>query len=63
MIITKDLIRNCLHCIANSAQTTYKDNRVTREHLMESHEALMTFLHSNHPSRKYYELTPYKEGN
>ena len=61
MIITKDLIRNCLHCLANSAQTTYKDNRVTREHLMESHEALMTFLYSNHPSRKYYELTPYKE--
>ena len=60
MIITKDLIRNCLHCIANSAQTTYKDNRVTREHLMESHEALMTFLYSNHPSRKYYELITYK---
>ena len=62
MIITKDLIRNCLHCLENSAQTTYKDNRVTREHLMESHEALMTFLYSNHPSRKYYDLTPYKEG-
>ena len=63
MIITKDLIRDCLHCIASTAETRYKDDRVSREQLMESHEALMTFLYSNHHSRKYYELIPYKEDN
>ncbi len=61
MIITKDLIRDCLRCIAFTAQSRYKDDDLNREYLMESHEALMTFLYSNHPSRKYYELTPYKE--
>ena len=60
MIITKDVLRDCLHCLADSAQTTYKDSKVNREQLMESHTALKTFLYSNHPSRKYYELTPYK---
>ena len=61
MIITKDLIRDCLHCIASTAQTRYEDNDPIREQLMESHKELMTFLYSNHPSRKYYEITPYKE--
>ena len=63
MIITKDLIRDCLHCIASTAESRYKHDDLNREELMKIHKELTTFLYSNHPSRKYYELTPYKEDN
>ena len=60
MIITKELINDCLHSLANTAQNEYKDSKKDREQLMESHTALVTFLNSNHQSQIYYELTPYR---
>ncbi len=44
MIITKDLIRDCLHCIASTAQTRYEDNDPIREQLMENQKGLVTVL-------------------
>lgn len=60
MIITKNMLDDCLHCLAGMANYNYKDSKVNREQLMISHEVLRTFLYSNHHSRKYYELIPYK---
>ena len=61
VIITQDLIRDCLHCLAIAADGVYKDKPDTKADLMESHKTLMEFIYNEHPSRKNYELTPYRK--
>ena len=49
VIITQDLIRDCLHCLAIAADGVYKNEPGTKADLMESHKTLMEFIYNEHP--------------
>ena len=55
MELTKNDLRDILHCLAVTANTKYR-TKVSQTELMELHERITNLIGSNHYNRKYYTL-------